>query len=300
MADYLSDLVAKNQSPQENIQPRLHSRFEPPSEAYAAPLISEDPRPLEQQVEHVAQPAAREARHSPNSPSQEPPAPATADPFEQKPAPRMAPEPIAHPPLEQPYRGRLDRPASVPPVGESTPGEPAQVVAQTQPAILQPLTEAIEVVGSGVPETTKVVPTNDPARSNHFSDLGSEQVREVVVERHTERILLPTTIKPAAQEPASQSTPIPFPLSPESPSLPTASPTPIPPTQELHPVTLPLPDLAPRSAPSQPNQTINVSIGRIEVRATPSPAAPPRKPAPAPRVMSLDEYLQSRSNGGRQ
>lgn len=52
----------------------------------------------------------------------------------------------------------------------------------------------------------------------------------------------------------------------------------------------------PRSAPpAQP--AIHVTIGRIEVRATPAPAPAPRKPATAP-VMSLDEYLKMR-NGGR-
>jgi len=297
MADYLSDLVAKNLSPQENIQPRLPSRFEPSAEILAAPAISEAPQPLEQQIEHVAPPAAREAKLPRSRTPQEPLAPAAPDSFEQMPAPRIASESVAPPPPERPYRGRLDPPASVPPVSESAPVEPAGVVAQTPPTKHQPLTAATEVSGSSVSGTTKVVPTNEPARSNHFSDLGSERVREVVVERHTERVLLPTTIKPAAQEPASQSTPVPFPL---SPALPTASPAPVPPTQELHPVTPPLPDLSPRRAPAEPIPTINVSIGRIEVRATPSPAAPPRKPAPAPRVMSLDEYLQSRSNGGRQ
>ena len=45
--------------------------------------------------------------------------------------------------------------------------------------------------------------------------------------------------------------------------------------------------------------TINVTIGRIEVRATPPPRAPepaPRTPAP---VMSLDEYLRQRAGGNR-
>jgi hypothetical protein len=45
--------------------------------------------------------------------------------------------------------------------------------------------------------------------------------------------------------------------------------------------------------------TINVTIGRIEVRAT----QPPRAPAPTPRAhvpaMSLDEYLRQRAGGNR-
>jgi hypothetical protein len=44
--------------------------------------------------------------------------------------------------------------------------------------------------------------------------------------------------------------------------------------------------------------TIQVTIGRIEVRATPAPAAPPASRRAAP-IMSLDEYLRQRSQGGR-
>jgi hypothetical protein len=45
--------------------------------------------------------------------------------------------------------------------------------------------------------------------------------------------------------------------------------------------------------------TINVTIGRIEVRATPPPRAPaPPRRASAP-IMSLDEYLRQRAGGNR-
>lgn len=46
-----------------------------------------------------------------------------------------------------------------------------------------------------------------------------------------------------------------------------------------------------------PAPTIQVTIGRVEVRAT-APSTPQRKPRPAPTVMSLDEYLD-RNAGGR-
>jgi hypothetical protein len=48
-----------------------------------------------------------------------------------------------------------------------------------------------------------------------------------------------------------------------------------------------------------PAPTIHVTIGRIEVRATPAPAsAPPSRPKPAP-TMSLDDYLRQRNGGSR-
>jgi hypothetical protein len=54
--------------------------------------------------------------------------------------------------------------------------------------------------------------------------------------------------------------------------------------------------------PAQPTEipaapTINVTIGRIEVRAT-TAAAQPRKPPPVAQTMSLDEYLRRRNQGG--
>jgi hypothetical protein len=47
----------------------------------------------------------------------------------------------------------------------------------------------------------------------------------------------------------------------------------------------------------RPEPVINVTIGRIEVRATPAPQKPSPKPANRPPVMGLDEYLRRRSEG---
>lgn len=46
--------------------------------------------------------------------------------------------------------------------------------------------------------------------------------------------------------------------------------------------------------------TVNVTIGRIEVRATPPPTSKSRKQPSTPPVMSLEEYLRKRSEGGRE
>jgi hypothetical protein len=51
----------------------------------------------------------------------------------------------------------------------------------------------------------------------------------------------------------------------------------------------------PTDKPATP--TINVTIGRIEVRAT-TAAAQPRKQPPVAQTMSLDEYLRKRNQGG--
>jgi hypothetical protein len=46
------------------------------------------------------------------------------------------------------------------------------------------------------------------------------------------------------------------------------------------------------------DRIVEISIGRIEVRATPGPAREQRAPAPRP-TLSLDAYLQGRAREGR-
>ena len=48
-----------------------------------------------------------------------------------------------------------------------------------------------------------------------------------------------------------------------------------------------------------PPTTVHVSIGRIEIRATPTAAKPARSQAPAGPRLSLDDYLRTRNGGGR-
>jgi hypothetical protein len=57
------------------------------------------------------------------------------------------------------------------------------------------------------------------------------------------------------------------------------------------------PSIHPQPLAKPATPTIQVTIGQIEVRATPSPS-PAKKPAPSTPIMSLDEYLRQRN--GRQ
>lgn len=76
---------------------------------------------------------------------------------------------------------------------------------------------------------------------------------------------------------------------------------------------LPTPQVSPRITPTiRPNlpvvipthkapdlaPTIHVTIGRVEVRATPASAPTPSRPAKTPSVMTLDEYLLRKNTGG--
>jgi hypothetical protein len=72
-----------------------------------------------------------------------------------------------------------------------------------------------------------------------------------------------------------------------------ARPQVVPYVKPTTPPTMSEPTAAPELAP-----TIQVTIGRIEVRATPPPAPSPQRQRVAPPVMSLDEYLRQRASGG--
>jgi len=52
-----------------------------------------------------------------------------------------------------------------------------------------------------------------------------------------------------------------------------------------------------RREEAAPAPIIQVSIGRIEVRATPPPAQAPRPRPSAPSAVSLEDYLRQRSKG---
>lgn len=55
---------------------------------------------------------------------------------------------------------------------------------------------------------------------------------------------------------------------------------------------------AEQKQPAQPVPTIQVTIGRVEVRATPRPSPPAtQRQTPAPAVKSLDDYLRQREEG---
>jgi hypothetical protein len=63
---------------------------------------------------------------------------------------------------------------------------------------------------------------------------------------------------------------------------------------------LPPPRVAPATPPAVTEQVVRVSIGRIEVRATPAPAPAAMASVPLARPReSLDDYLASRDRGRR-
>lgn len=78
------------------------------------------------------------------------------------------------------------------------------------------------------------------------------------------------------------------------PAKPADPPVFIPPSRQARAATRPQPPVVHAAAP-----TINVTIGRIEVRATPAPSTPARATRRATSKTSLEDYLRSRSGGNK-
>jgi hypothetical protein len=95
-----------------------------------------------------------------------------------------------------------------------------------------------------------------------------------------EKLLSSTTVSPQSSVDSSRETPPKEPVQLNSPFNPPRSNAIAPPL------------------PTQPPPTIQVTIGRIEVRATPPPTTPKRQ-RPAPPKMNLNEYLRQQKPGGR-
>jgi len=75
---------------------------------------------------------------------------------------------------------------------------------------------------------------------------------------------------------------------------------PVPPqTTAIRPTPLAPPQSPARQAPlTTPVPTINITIGRVEVRAV-QPSSSARSKAKAPSILSLDDYLEGRSRERR-
>jgi hypothetical protein len=234
MADYLSNLVAKNIFPQESIRPRPLSLYEPiPGQERLVPM-------------HASRL------------------------YEQEPYPTDLPVPEIGSSTFQAYRGRLDPPPHTP--------RKHAAKAVREGEHLSPPGEAKPV--------SPAPPSPEEAPSVH-----SETAGETPLRLKQEGVRLPLPAHSPPPDPSARQIRE-FMVKPTPISVPAVVPY-------LHTDLHPLPDLAARNSPPEPTPTVHVTIGRIEVRATHPPDPPRRKPAPRPTVMSLDEYLQSRTNGER-
>jgi hypothetical protein len=337
MSDYLGNLVMRMRSPAITVRPQVSSVFEPPL-AHAQLSVPRDLDPdISIESSHGAPtdaellaPAAthsdvrREPAHAlwlstaqASAPSEISAAPADVGTVQPpRISPRFLPTPWrAHEPMVpreeeeavavQPRRrqrrnalgttGPVSGPASSPVSHLSMPRQ-SQPTAQDddveRPAPhVKPRFEAIQprlprvAHGSGTTDPAGEEGINPPS-SPPFISLDIESLAPVSPER------APISLEPAVRPPG-----IPRPAADPDQSRQHASVhgpaiRPLTAAARVAPQAMRAADVAP--------PTIHVTIGRIEVRATPPPPAQPRPRAAAAPILTLDEYLRRRASGGPQ
>lgn len=180
-----------------------------------------------------------------------------SEPYASSPLTPPRPRPLPDDHSAQPFRGRLDIPSH-------------------EERFLQTHTIQERVVERAVipsPVKTEVPPT--------------VPIQKILPPAHEQPHTIPTRSLPTPKENVTPSTVSPKPASP-SPSFMTPA---------IRPALPPMPARPTQTKSPEPAPTINVTIGRVEVRAAPAVSPPPRAPK-APNVMTLDEYLHRRKNGG--
>lgn len=335
MGDFLSNLTARTFQPLAQVQPRLPTRFEPaldlllePSPALLPAGLSEVAASSPDQAQPTQpEPAAewpvaqaKRATYAPTLPfdqrGQRAPLPA--------PKPAVAATPAAD--LSPPIGPGPAQPAQPAPESWLEQAEPAaQPIADGQHSRLAP------------PPAAWPAPLPTPAQAKRLPQLANRPgpiplaapaaALALLQQRPAQPALLPVshgsnrpaTLPAVAQPPRARPSSRPRPVRDQDEldleqaanlTLPTQSAAPANPVAKVSQprptglLTSPGQRLAspataarPTGEPATTTPTINVTIGRIEVRATPSATA--AKPAPTKSsTLSLDDYLRRRGQGG--
>jgi hypothetical protein len=293
MSNYLNSLVARQLDSESLVQPRLSSLFEPPASASASrPLIAVDSRAGEAPIASIEQAAAINpltiesiAEHGVAV------LPETVNPIE-----RTSGSPSSFFSLssdETPgtvWRGRqtMDSIASLPP--DPTSGKPAEGERQGRGPQSQTAGVSLETTKttSLSPVTTETLSL--PSRNSHepLSALPEVERERNADPQANSAHLIETTINETAIAERNRSVELNKDPRIVRPRVDLPNENPRAGNNSVMPVALPA---------AEPAPVINVTIGRIEVRAT-TPATSARTQPSAKPLMSLDEYLQRRTRGG--
>lgn len=265
MSNYLSQMatLAVNRAPV--VQPRLASRFEG----------SVGAAPAEDMQEQAAQPPVSRPAVAPAEMATA----ATTPQRERTPTP--IPVPVAQPaaPLLQSQPGALPRPSLTEPVAPASPSAEPQLLVQElvrEHIHEQPLLVPASVPSGSVPSSSESVVIEKHSEHSFFTEIHHEMAAPIAAERQ------PASAKDGSKQeaPATLAKP---------PHIQTriAVPEPIMQSALLQP--------AQTTEPSAPAPSIQVSIGRIEIRANPaSSSALAKSPAAKSATLSLDDYLKQR------
>lgn len=305
MNDYLDTLLACTLRPQETIQPRRRGRYEPLNYSRGLAMAP----PLDLTGLETADPAKVEVSQAgPSSPERAPPA-------QSPPAETLSLSPIVV--STTPGRPVQTEPAPVEPLNPSRttqPVGPAQAAAistvdvglvQAGPTPITvrptpPTRPAPPSVQWARESTTAAMNPSEPEPVNlavgrRRTVVGQQAAREQSVP--SEQAVVNPVVNPVAS-PAAHAEHQPAAIAGNEPLTPAIQPRPVSPAPPRIKPALPHAFGEPSNPRPAEAPTIQVTIGRIEVRATP-PVAPVPKPRPASPKLSLDDYLCQRNEGKR-
>ncbi|MCL4266854.1 MAG: hypothetical protein KJ069_26980 [Anaerolineae bacterium] len=277
---YLDNLVARSLPETAVIQPRPVSLFEPwpGTIPFSTPAMTEDQTAVAQSEPHpLPRPQAQ-----PFSPA---PYPAeTAVPPSAAPATAVPPAPVKSAtlpaPASQPTATHRAGQHHLPKVAPSDASQPTLPVQPANIPVIRP--------SSSAPITPRPAPPDHPteprpAREVHTTVTIREQTTKLTPVPETAAKTKPMLAEVVREQPIQPAPPTAIPVQ-TKPFTPASNR----PTNHQPVVT----------KPAEPTPTVQITIGRIEVRATPPPPAKAEKKQPSAPMMSLDDYLRQR-NGGR-
>ena len=284
MSDYLNHVVARSLNRVETVQPRLASRFES--------LTSFTGSVAEQAASW--EPVAISATSDEIELTQQPETPAsTIPPIQRSPATNPQTLPIQHLPQPSNLTPLSDRQVHQLPI-ETFPQTP-ETNSNSSSRRLPPAPELIESSIQEPPDRQPLTPILKHQTQTPLADSFAAQPNQLVPESAVIQPSVSQQDIPRVPRAVARRTTAPQPLVPSPRTLSTSITdlvAPVTPSSELSSATTAVSkQQRTTSETPQPSPTIQVTIGRIEVRATP-PASPPKRKRTAPVVMSLDEYLR--------
>jgi hypothetical protein len=276
MSDYLGHLIARSVSPAIAVGPQLPSLFEP------APGTREGKSGLGfEQESFVGQPPVtqRSEKLAPTTLSTSAPGQSALREPEQTVPKSSRPRRI----LEGSQESEPVRPPA-PILPESTPQERSRIFSGKEDA--RPTPERGAPVQPRILSRAASTPRRDkPLDSMGRRSEGIKSPRRDVIASHEANAQ--EEIRPSQR---SASKPVVVPESREHKIVKRSG------VDAIVPAVRSLPPIAPLSPAATIRPTINVTIGRVEVRAVPQPAQQRAKPKPA-SVLSLEDYLRQRAKG---
>ncbi|MBD0372203.1 MAG: hypothetical protein ICV60_15280 [Pyrinomonadaceae bacterium] len=299
VSDYIHNLVSRQLAVASPVKPRLLSMFEPPGHAGAVVFnhqpVNNAALNTEETETESRSPVHSEAQHSREAPPSvrvTPEQPSTVEPESnvwrgQQVAPTSwtattasetpERETEASPSFDAPTREPSEEPAPTAPHGTDKPAATVRPLSSvTQEGNSQTLPVARETFQQPAPETVRQV---------------KEEVQAIVprlVETKIEAAVDST--KSGAESKKER------PVVESKKSVPAVQPRVITPVENRKEPDRPMPHAEPQASEAQP--VINVTIGRIEVRAQLQETPRPRSQPPRQPLMSLEEYLRRRTKGG--